>query len=142
MTQHAALPRWMSLFVLSVLVMPLPVALGEETERVRERSEIDVEYRWATENIFPDDGAWKKEFATVEAEIPELGAEGCQHIEGVAMDMNAAYEAEVTAQCPQADIVYDFFHLVAKYGREVIDKVRTSEAKRHTNREERQVIKG
>ena len=72
----------------------------------------------------------------------KLGAEGCQRIEAVAMDMNAAYEAEVKAQCPQADIVYDFFHVVAKYGREVIDKVRTSEVKRQTNRRERQVIKG
>ena len=58
------------------------------------------------------------------------------------MDMNAAYEAEVKAQCPQSDIVYDLFHVVAKYGREVIDKVRTLEAKRQTNRRERQVIKG
>ena len=72
----------------------------------------------------------------------KLGAEGCHRIEAVAMDMNAAYEAEVKAQCPQADIVYDLFHVVAKYGREVIDKVRTAEAKRQTNRRERQVIKG
>jgi len=72
----------------------------------------------------------------------KLGVEGCQRIRAVAMDMNAAYEAEIKAQCPRADIVYDFFHVVAKYGREVIDKVRTAEAKRQTNRRERQVIKG
>ncbi|MFQ5503136.1 MAG: ISL3 family transposase [Phycisphaerae bacterium] len=72
----------------------------------------------------------------------KLGAEGCQRIEAVAMDMSASYEAEVKAQCPKADIVYDFFHVVAKYGREVIDKVRTAEAKRQTNQRERQVIKG
>jgi hypothetical protein len=36
-----------------------------------------------------------------------------------------------------AAIVYDLFHVVAKYGREVIDKVRVAEAKRHTNRGER-----
>ena len=30
------------------------------------------------------------------------------------MDMNAAYEAEVKAQCPQAKIIYDLFHVVAK----------------------------
>ena len=72
----------------------------------------------------------------------KLGDEGRRRIEAVAMDMNGAYEAEVKAQCPRAKIVYDQFHVVAKYGREVIDAVRTSEAKRQTNRGERQVIKG
>lgn len=72
----------------------------------------------------------------------KLGDEGRQRIEAVAMDMNPAYEAEVKERCPQAKIVYDQFHVVAKYGREVIDAVRTSEAKRQTNRGERQVIKG
>ena len=72
----------------------------------------------------------------------KLGQEGRRRIEAVAMDMNAAYEQEVKAQCPRAEIVYDLFHVVAKYGREVIDKVRTAEAKRQTNRGERQVIKG
>jgi transposase len=71
----------------------------------------------------------------------KLGAEGRKRLEGVAMDMNAAYEAEVKAQCPQAEIIYDLFHVVAKYGREVVDKVRIAEAKRQTTRGERQVIK-
>ena len=72
----------------------------------------------------------------------KLAAQGCGRLEAVAMDMSAAFEAEVRAQCPQARIVYDLFHVVAKYGREVIDKVRTAEAKRQTARRERQVIKG
>ena len=58
------------------------------------------------------------------------------------MDMSAAYEADVKFQCPGADILYDFFHVVAKYGREVIDKVRTAEANRQLHRRDRQVIKG
>ena len=45
-----------------------------------------------------------------------LGADGCKAIEAVAMDMNSAYEPEVRRHCPQARIVYDLFHLVAKYG--------------------------
>jgi len=53
-----------------------------------------------------------------------LGPEGCARIEAVVMDMSEAYEAEVRAQCPHAVIVYDLFHLAAKYGREVIDRVR------------------
>ena len=72
----------------------------------------------------------------------KLGAKGCERIEAVAMDMSAAYEAEVKAQCSQAEIIYDLFHVIAKYGREVIDKVRVAEARRQTNRGERQVIKG
>lgn len=72
----------------------------------------------------------------------KLGGTGRHRLEAVAMDMNAAYEAEVKAQCPQAEIIYDLFHVVAKYGREVIDKVRIAEAKQQANRGERQVIKG
>jgi len=72
----------------------------------------------------------------------KLGDPGRRRIEAVAMDMNGAYEAEVKAQCPQAKIVFDQFHVVAKYGREVVDAVRTAEAKRQTNRGEREVIKG
>lgn len=72
----------------------------------------------------------------------KLGPQGCRRLEAVAMDMNAAYEQEVKAHCPQAEVVYDLFHVVAKYGREVIDRVRTAEANRQTHRGERQVIKG
>lgn len=59
-----------------------------------------------------------------------LGEAGCHRIQAVAMDMNASYEEEVKANCPQAQIVYDLFHVVAKYGREVIDRVRVDEANR------------
>lgn len=72
----------------------------------------------------------------------KLGDEGRRRIEAVAMDMNGAYEVEVKAQCPQAEIVYDQFHVLAKYGREVIDAVRGAEARRQTSRGERQVLKG
>lgn len=72
----------------------------------------------------------------------KLGPERCARIRAVAMDMNAAYEAEVKAQCPNAVIVYDRFHVLAKYGQEVINPVRTAEARRQTSRRERKVIKG
>jgi transposase len=72
----------------------------------------------------------------------KLGPQAGGRLEAVAMDMNGAYEAEVQSCCPQARIVYDPFHGVAKYGHEVIDRVRIAEAKRHTARKERQVIKG
>ena len=59
-----------------------------------------------------------------------LGQQGRRQIKAVGIDMNAAYEKEVRRHCPQAEVVYDLFHVVAKYGREVIDRVRIDEAKR------------
>lgn len=59
-----------------------------------------------------------------------LGAAGRAALEAVVMDMNGAFEAEVRAQCPHVAIVYDLFHLIAKYGNEVIDRVRVDEANR------------
>ena len=59
-----------------------------------------------------------------------LGPVGCARIEAVVMDMSPAYREEVRAHCPQAALVYDLFHVVAKYGREVIDRVRVDETNR------------
>ena len=72
-----------------------------------------------------------------------LGPEGCARIEAVVMDMSAAFEQEVRAQCPKAEVVFDLFHVVAKYGREVIDRVRVDEANRlRGDKAARQVVKG
>jgi transposase len=72
-----------------------------------------------------------------------LGEEGCRRLQAVAMDMNASYELEVKQHCPQAQIVYDLFHVVAKFGREVIDRVRVNEANRlKHDKPARKVIKG
>lgn len=57
-----------------------------------------------------------------------LGRKGCARIEAVAMDMNTAYDLEVRHHCPRARIIYDLFHVVAKYGREVISRVRVDAA--------------
>lgn len=71
-----------------------------------------------------------------------LGPEGCAAIESVAMDMNTALDLEVRAQCPQAEVVYDLFHVVAKFGREVIDRVRVDQANQlRDNSKARKVIK-
>ncbi|MDH1105120.1 ISL3 family transposase [Pseudomonas otitidis] len=57
----------------------------------------------------------------------QLG-ERCQQIEAVAMDMNTAFDLEVKRHCPQAEVVYDLFHVVARYGRDVIDRIRVDQA--------------
>ena len=56
--------------------------------------------------------------------------------------MNTALDTEVRHHCPQAEVVYDLFHVVAKYGREVIDRVRVDRANQlRDNPKSRQVIK-
>ena len=57
-----------------------------------------------------------------------LGPERCQQIEAVAMDMNTAFDLEVQQHCPQAEVVYDLFHVVARFGRDVVDRVRVDQA--------------
>ena len=80
-----------------------------------------------------------------------LGPERCAVIEAVVTDMSPAYVAEVREHCPHAALVYDLFHVVVRYGREVIDRVRVDEtnrlrrAGRHGDRRTyaiRRVIKG
>jgi transposase len=72
-----------------------------------------------------------------------LGPERSARIEAVAMDMTASYELEVRARCPKAVIVFDLFHVVAKYGREVIDRARVDEANRlRRDKKARKLVKG
>lgn len=80
-----------------------------------------------------------------------LGPDGCAALKAVVTDMSPAYVAEVQHHCPHAALVYDLFHVVARYGREVIDRVRVDETNRlrraggpHNRRTRalRRVIKG
>ena len=63
-----------------------------------------------------------------------------QAIEAVAMDMWDPYINRVRFHCPQAKIVFDFFHLVQAFGK-VIDAVRRREYHR-ANASGRKVLKG
>lgn len=72
----------------------------------------------------------------------ELSPEQRASVVAVAMDMSAGYRNAVEAACPQATVVYDLFHVVAKYGREVVDRVRVRESKRQETEEGRKLIKG
>lgn len=72
-----------------------------------------------------------------------LGKQRCKRIQAVGMDMWAAFEAEVRMHCPQAEVVYDQFHVVANYGKEVIDRIRIDEANRlKDDKAGRELIKG
>jgi transposase len=71
-----------------------------------------------------------------------LGTEGCRQIEAVAMDMNTAFDLEVRQHCPNAEVVYDLFHVIARFGRDVIDRVRVDQANAlRAEPKARQVIK-
>lgn len=79
---------------------------------------------------------------TARAFFEQLPPGAAERIEAVAIDMTTAYELEIREHCPQAEVVYDLFHVVAKYGREVIDRVRVDQANllRH-DRPARRVLK-
>jgi transposase len=49
----------------------------------------------------------------------------------VAMDMNASYNKLVTKHLPNAQIVYDRFHMQSQFGRDVLGVVRLDEARKH-----------
>lgn len=87
---------------------------------------------------------WIGEGRTREAIRPffEGLGEHCKQIEAVAMDQNSAFDLEVKAHCPNAEVVYDLFHVIAKYGREVIDRVRVDQANElRENKSARKAVK-
>jgi len=67
---------------------------------------------------------------TLEEFFHLFGEENCSGVLAVAMDMWDPYEAAVRKYCPQAEIVYDPFHVISSYGREVVDKTRVEENKK------------
>ena len=52
-------------------------------------------------------------------------------VKAVAMDMNASYHLLVKEFLPEAQIVYDRYHMQAQYGKEVLGVVRLEEARKH-----------
>ena len=45
-----------------------------------------------------------------------------------AHNMTTVYKLEINEHCPQAEIVDDLLHVVAKYGHDMIDRVRVNQA--------------
>jgi transposase len=56
-----------------------------------------------------------------------LGPEGCKRIEAVSMDMGRPYQASTRKYCPQAEIIFDPFHIM-KLLNHAVDEVRREEA--------------
>jgi len=64
-----------------------------------------------------------------------------QKIIAASIDMWPAYINSVTKNCSNADIVFDKFHVVKKFG-EVITKLRAAEYSKATDKESKEVLKG
>ena len=74
----------------------------------------------------------------VEAIAPffeRLGAERCQRIKAVGMDMLGSFRAVVQRHCPNARVVYDLFHVVVKYGKQVVQQVKAAQTKQLEKRD-------
>lgn len=59
-----------------------------------------------------------------------VGEEFMGHVKAVSMDMNASYAAAFAERYPDIAIVYDCFHVIQWFNKQVIDSLRCSEAKR------------
>lgn len=82
------------------------------------------------------------EVAATQTCVPSLSHSERTAANAVAMDMNSAFDLEVKAQCPNGEVVYDLFHVVAEYGREVIDRVPVDKANRlRQDKPARRVVK-
>jgi transposase len=69
-----------------------------------------------------------------------LGEKVCGQIRAAVIDMWDAFKNSVNKWCPQAEIVYDLFHIVKNYGKDVIDQVRI-DAAAAADKDGRKVIK-
>ena len=73
-------------------------------------------------------GRTLKDFEKFFEDIP---SDTLSEVIAVAMDMNASYNKLITRHLPNAEIVYDRFHMQAQYGRDVLGVVRLNEARKH-----------
>jgi transposase len=77
---------------------------------------------------------------TLDAFFAELTAKQKQGIKAVAIDMWEPFINRIKHHCPNARIVFDFFHVVQAFGK-VIDEVRRTEYLKATE-QEKEVLKG
>ena len=87
-----------------------------------------------------DNMAEGKKKASLQSFFDRLSEPQKRRIVAVGMDRAGAYRKVVKAELPEADIVFDRFHLIANY-HAVIDAIRRSEW-REASAEDKNVIKG
>jgi transposase len=78
---------------------------------------------------------------TLKAFFAELGTERCGKLEAVTIDMSGAYISAVTECSPQAQIIFDRFH-VQRLVQDAVDEVRRDEVRAAPSDAERKDLKG
>jgi len=71
----------------------------------------------------------------------QIGREACECIEIVTMDMSAAYRKAVSESLPEAQIVFDHFH-IAKLANEALNEVRRQLMRDAVDQEAKAAVKG
>lgn len=84
----------------------------------------------------------RKEEAITRVFQDVFGPKVREGIHAVSMDMWAPYEKAVRQCLPNAEIVWDQFHVVKNYNHDVIDRVRIDEANRCQTEAERKALRG
>ena len=87
---------------------------------------------WASEGKSSD---------TLEGFFKELGVDRCFNIKEVTIDMSAAFRKAIDNWLPQAQIVYDRFH-VQQLASAAVDEVRRQQVRESSSSEEAKVVKG
>lgn len=82
-----------------------------------------------------------RKFETLKEFFSQMPEAILKQIQAVAMDMWDPFIKGVKTFCPNAAIVFDFFHIVAKFN-EVIDNVRRTEASKANTATDKKAIKG
>lgn len=77
----------------------------------------------------------------LESFLTQLSEETAKGIQAVAMDMGKAYQKAVRENLPNADIVFDRFHVVQQYS-QLIRRERSYEFKKALHRNDKALIKG
>jgi transposase len=70
----------------------------------------------------------------------ELGPERCQKLENVTMDMSPAYVKAVTEAAPQAQVIFDRFH-VQRLAHDALDEVRRAQVREIKGTDEGRALK-
>lgn len=84
-----------------------------------------------------------RERASIRPFFEQLGPDGCERIEAAVMDMWRPFRDEVTKWCPNVAIVFDLFHVLQKYSKDVIDRTRVDIANQlKHDKPARKVVKG
>jgi len=82
-----------------------------------------------------------KRKTSLEGFFEKLSDKQKANIQAVGIDRSGSYQSVVKEQIPDADIVYDKFHIVSNYN-DVIDEIRREEWRKAEEKEDKTFIKG